>query len=84
MGCFISDLRNGLIPRAGLFTTLMLRENLSLQMGVEGALYTHDIRPSLENKQMIFAVENPVLTNAMRETETAGFIGPAVELAWHF
>jgi hypothetical protein len=84
MGGFLSDLRNGFIPRAGIFTTLMLQENLSLQMGVEGAIYTHDIRPSLVNKQMIFAVENPVLTNAMRETETAGFIGPALELAWHF
>lgn len=84
MGGFLSDLRNGFIPRAGVFTTLMLQNNLSLQVGVEGVLYTHDIRPSLVNKQMIFAVENPVLTNAMKETETAGFIGPALELAWHF
>lgn len=84
MGGFLTDLRNGFIPRAGIFTSLMLQDNLSLQMGVEGALYTHDIRPSLANKQTIFALEHPVLTNTMRKKETAGFIGPALELAWHF
>jgi hypothetical protein len=84
MGGFLTDLRNGFIPRAGVFTTMNLQENLSLLVGVEGALYTHDIRPSLVNKQMIFAIENPVLTNTMKEKETAGFIGPALELAWHF
>jgi hypothetical protein len=80
----LSDMTDGIIPRASVFTNVMLQDNLSLHIGAEVILYQHDIRPSLRDKQNLFATDHPVLVSAMKEKELDGFIGPAIELAWHF
>jgi hypothetical protein len=84
MGGILSDLNNGIIPRASIFSHVMLSESLSLHMGAEAVLYQHDITSSIQNKQNIYSYEHPVMISSPKTKELAGFIGPALELAWHF
>jgi hypothetical protein len=84
MGGVLSDLNNGIIPRASIFSHVMLAEGLSLHMGAEAVLYQHDITASIANKQNIYSYEHPVMISKPKTSELAGFIGPAIELAWHF
>ena len=83
-GGFISDLQGSIIPRFGFFTSLSLQDNLSMNLGVEGMIYTHDIRSSLRNAQAAYAGEHPSLIGGLQTKESTGFIGPAIELVWHF
>jgi hypothetical protein len=82
-GGFISDFQGNFIPRAGLFTDLLLSDNMDLNLGLEGMIYSHDIRSSLTNAQQGFSGRYPSLIGQMKEKESTGFIGPAVELVWH-
>ncbi|MFI5264052.1 MAG: hypothetical protein ACHQM6_06020, partial [Candidatus Kapaibacterium sp.] len=83
-GGFISDLQGSLIPRLGFFTSLSLQDNLSMNIGLEGMLYSHDISASLRNAQTVYAGEHPLLIGQLQNKETTGFIGPSVEMVWHF
>jgi hypothetical protein len=83
-GGFISDMKGSIVPRFGFFTTLSLQDYLSLNIGLEGMIYSHDIRSSLRNAQNSFAGEHPSLIGSMQEKESTGFIGPAIEMVWHF
>lgn len=84
MGGVLSDMKDAVIPRASIFSSFMLQDNLSLHIGAEAILYQHDVRTSLRDKQNLFAADHPVLVSTMKEKELGGFIGPAIELAWHF
>jgi hypothetical protein len=81
---FISDLQGTLIPRLGFFTSLELQDNLSMNIGLEGMIYKHDIGASLQNAQAAYAGEHPLLVGQMKQNESTGFIGPAIEMVWHF
>jgi hypothetical protein len=84
MGGMMTDMKNGVIPRASIFSHFELFENVDLGMGVEGMLYTNDISSSVADKQNLFSYEHPVMTSTPKSKETSGFIGPAIELMWHF
>jgi hypothetical protein len=80
----ISDLQGHIIPRGGFFTSLMLQDNLDMNIGLEAMLYQHNILPSLQNNQNNFSSQHPSLIGELRGKEMAGFLGPSVELTWHF
>lgn len=84
MGGVISDLKEGMIPRASLFTNFKLFDNLSLHIGAEAVLYEHNVNSSIIDKQNVFMYEHPVMLSAPKSKELSGFIGPAIEMAWHF
>ncbi|MDP4229144.1 MAG: hypothetical protein Q8916_01915 [Bacteroidota bacterium] len=81
---FISDLQGTVVPRAGLFTSLPLQDDLSMNIGLEGMIYTHDIRSSIRTAQNGYSGGHPSLIGALKEKESTGFIGPAIEMVWHF
>ncbi len=81
---FISDLKGSTVPRAGFFTNLTVNDNFSMNLGVEGMIYTHDIRSSIRNAQNSFAGAHPLLIGSLQEKESTGFIGPAIEMVWRF
>ncbi len=81
---FIDDLQGNFIPRFGFFTSLSLQDNLSMNIGLEGMIYNHDITSSLRNAQTAYASEHPSLVGQLQQTESTGFIGPAIEMVWHF
>ena len=83
-GGFISDLQGSIIPRAGFFTNLAVNDNFSMNLGVEGMIYTHDIRSSIRSAQNSFAGVHPLLIGSLQEKESTGFIGPAIEMVWRF
>jgi len=83
-GGFISDMQGSIIPRLGFFTSLALRDNLSMNIGVEGMIYSHDIRSSLRDAQAAYAGEHPSVIGQLQEKESTGFIGPSIEMVWHF
>ncbi|HEY6171399.1 MAG TPA: hypothetical protein VIX80_03975 [Candidatus Kapabacteria bacterium] len=84
MGGMMTDMKNGIIPRGSVFSHFKLFENFDLGLGVEALLYTNDISSSLADKQNLFSYEHPVLISAPKSEELTGFIGPAIELQWHF
>ena len=83
-GGFISDFQGSIIPRLGFFTSLTLQDNLSMNIGLEGMIYSHDISSSLRNAQITYSGEHPSLIGALPNKESTGFIGPSIELMWHF
>jgi len=83
-GGFISDLQGNIIPRGGFFTSLSVNDNFSMNFGLEGMIYTHDISSSIRNAQNSFASEHPLLMGSLQQRESTGFIGPAIEMVWHF
>lgn len=84
MGGIITDMKNGVIPRGSIFSHFELFESLDLGIGVEAVLYTNNVSSSLADKQNIFSYEHPVLISQPKSEELSGFIGPAIELLWHF
>lgn len=84
MGGMLTDMKNGIIPRASIFSHFELFENFDLGLGIEALLYTNDISSSLADKQNLFSYEHPVLISAPKSEELSGFIGPAIEVQWHF
>jgi hypothetical protein len=82
-GGFISDLQGNIIPRGGFFTSLALQDDISMNLGLEGMIYTHNISSSIRNAQNTFAGEHPLFIGTLQQKESTGFIGPAVELVWH-
>lgn len=84
MGGMLTDMKNGIIPRGSVFSHFKLFENFDLGLGVEALLYTNDISSSLADKQNLFSYEHPVLISAPKSEELTGFIGPAIEVQWHF
>jgi cytoskeletal protein RodZ len=74
----MNDLQGTWIPRGSLFTSLDWSENLQLKVGIEGMFYTHKINFSNSQTQPSF------LLGTARKQETAGFVGPALELLWKF
>jgi len=84
MGGMMTDMQNGIIPRGSVFSHFKLFENFDLGLGLEALLYTNDISSSLADKQNLFSYEHPVLISAPKSEELTGFIGPAIELQWHF
>jgi hypothetical protein len=84
MGGMITDMKNGIIPRASIFSHFELFQDLDLAMGIEAILYTNNISSSLADKQNLFSYEHPVLISSPKSEELTGFIGPAIELMWHF
>ncbi len=71
-----------IMPRASLFTSLDLQENLALKVGIEGMFYSHDVSSSLNQK--LASSPHSQLIGKNRAKETDGFFGPAVELFWRF
>lgn len=71
-----------IMPRASLFTSLDLQENLALKVGIEGMFYSHDVSSSLN--QQLASSPHSQLIGKNRTKETDGFFGPAVELFWRF
>ncbi len=71
-----------IMPRASLFTSLDLQENLALKVGIEGMFYSHDVSSSLN--QQLSSSAHSQLIGKNRTKETDGFFGPAVELFWRF
>lgn len=55
-----------------------------MNLGVEAMIYKHDIRSSLQNAQRMYSGDHPSLIGGMQESESTGFVGPAIELVWHF
>ena len=84
MGGMMTDMKNGVIPRASVFSHFKLFENFDLGLGFEALLYTNDISSSLADKQNLFSYEHPVLISTPKSEELTGFIGPAIEVQWHF
>jgi hypothetical protein len=84
MGGMLTDMKNGIIPRASVFSHFELFENFDLGLGLEALLYTNDISSSLADKQNLFSYEHPVLISTPKSEELTGFIGPAIEMQWHF
>lgn len=84
MGGMMTDMKNGIIPRASVFSHFKLFENFDLGLGFEALLYTNDISSSLADKQNLFSYEHPVLISTPKSEELTGFIGPAIEVQWHF
>ncbi len=83
-GGFITDLNGSIVPRAGFFTSLAVNDNFSMNLGVEGMIYTHDIRSSIRSAQNSFVGVHPLLIGSLQEKESTGFIGPAIEMVWRF
>ncbi len=83
-GGIIGDMKGNIIPRLGFFTSLMLQDNLSMNLGLEGMIYSHDISSSLRSAQNAYAGEHPALIGSLQSKESTGFIGPSIELVWHF
>ncbi len=84
MGGMMTDMKNGIIPRGSVFSHFKLFENFDLGLGFEALIYTNDISSSLADKQNLFSYEHPVLISAPKSEEITGFIGPAIEMQWHF
>ncbi len=84
MGGMMTDMKNGIIPRGSVFSHFKLFENFDLGLGIEALLYTNNISSSLADKQNLFSYEHPVLISAPKSEELTGFIGPAIEVQWHF
>lgn len=74
----MNDFQGTWIPRASLFTSLDWSDALQLKVGIEGMFYTHHINFSNTQTQPTF------LLGTMKQQETAGFVGPAIELNWKF
>jgi len=81
---FIDDFQGNIIPRADFFTKLEINDNLDMNFGVEGMIYNHNILPSLLTAQQSYAGQHPSLIGQLQAKETTGFIGPSVEMVWHF
>jgi hypothetical protein len=72
-------------PRAALFAHYDLLPSLSLGVGMEGIAYKHDISSSVIDKKNTFKDLRPTIdTHSLTTSETAGFLGLAFELGWHF
>lgn len=80
-----TDFAGTVMPRASLFTSLDLQDNLLLRVGVEGIAYTNTkIGSSLSQAEAQYALDHPLLVGSIKTKETAGFIGPSIELSWRF
>jgi hypothetical protein len=80
-----TDFTGNIIPRASLFTSLDLQDNLLLRVGLEGLAYTNNkISSSLSQAEAQYSAMHPLLIGTMKSKETAGFFGPSIELSWKF
>ncbi|HWF43848.1 MAG TPA: hypothetical protein VG537_04325 [Candidatus Kapabacteria bacterium] len=70
--------------RGGLFAHFEPLAALSVGVGIEGLLYKHDISGDVKNKLMVFRDFSPTVASGTPNKETSGFIGPSVEVGWHF
>jgi hypothetical protein len=70
--------------RGGLFAHFEPLAALSVGVGIEALLYKHDISSDVKNKLMVFRDFGPTIASGTPNKETSGFIGPSVELGWHF
>jgi hypothetical protein len=80
----ITDFQGNLIPRGGFFTKLLLNDNIDMNIGLEGMLYNHNILPSLAAAQQTYTGQHASLVGQLLSKETTGFIGPSIEMVWHF
>jgi hypothetical protein len=72
-------------PRASLFGHYDLLPSLSLGVGIEGLAYKHDISSSVNDVRKTFKDLKPIVDpHSVTTSETAGFVGLAFELGWHF
>jgi hypothetical protein len=72
-------------PRAALLAHYDLLPSLSLGVGIEGLAYKHDISASVNDKKNTFKDLKPIVDpGSLTTKETAGFVGLAFELGWHF
>jgi len=83
-GGVISDFQGNFIPRADFFTSLSLNDDIDMNVGLEAMLYNHNISPSLASAEAALAGRHAALVGQMQSKELTGFIGPAVELVWHW
>lgn len=80
-----TDFNGLMMPRASLFTSVNLQEDLLLRVGVEGMGYANNnIGSSLSAAQAKYARNHPLLLGSNKSSEITGFIGPAIEISWRF
>lgn len=80
-----TDFSGMLMPRASLFTSVDLQENLLLRVGVEGMGYSNNkINGALSAAQAKYAKMHSLLIGTVKSSEIDGFIGPSIELSWRF
>jgi hypothetical protein len=80
-GGFISDFQGDIIPRGGFFTKLEVTDALDMKFGVEGMIYNHNILPSIAAAEQ---GQHAAFIGQMQSKESTGFIGPAIEMVWHW
>jgi hypothetical protein len=81
-GGIAGDFAGNFFPRAGLFTNFSLTDRMSVNVGVEGMLYNHDISPSIDGLARYYKKQNPAVLDHL-SSESSGFIGPSIEFLWH-
>jgi hypothetical protein len=80
-----TDFTGNLMPRASIFTSVDLQENLLLRVGVEGVGYSNNkIDAALSAAQAKYARMHTLVIGTPKSSEIDGFIGPSIELSWRF
>jgi hypothetical protein len=71
--------------RASLMMRFEPFQDMVVSAGIEGLFYTHDMTSSLTNMERAAYPTNPYHTILPTSTtETAGLVGPSIQLGWHF
>ncbi|MEI8134737.1 MAG: hypothetical protein WCH46_06620 [bacterium] len=83
-GGMIADFQGNILPRGGLFTSLILTDFLTMNIGIEALIYSHDIRPSISAIQTSSSGGHSLLIGTSKNKEMTGYIGPSIEFTGHF
>jgi len=76
---------NTVYKRASLMMRFEPFQDMVVSAGIEGLFYTHDMTSSLTNMERAAYPTNPYHTVLPTSTtETAGLVGPSIQLGWHF
>jgi hypothetical protein len=81
---FMADGTSTIYKRAGIFGHFELFDALNVGIGIEGMLYTHDLSADIATKKATYHDFHPEVKDGTSLTETAGFVGPSLEIGWHF
>jgi hypothetical protein len=58
---------------------------MSVSAGIEGIQYSHDVGKAIKDNRAAYQNYGIVPAAAGTPTiETAGFVGPSIEIGWHF
>ncbi len=70
--------------RGGIFAHFEPSGALSISAGIEGIQYQHNIQTDYQNNKAAYQNYMDRMSQPSFGTETAGFIGPSLEIGWHF